>query len=63
MSDLNDEDDRRMWVRYIACDVCELEMRDWTCLTPKPFDRKQMSDEVGAALAKRWNNRIIPGGV
>lgn len=59
MGDLFDEDDHRMWVREIECDICQLTMRDWTCWPPNniTFDRDRMSTDVGIALAKMWNRR------
>lgn len=59
MSDLYDEDDRRMWVREIECDICQLTMRDWTGWPGRnmTFNRGQMSADVGHSLAKMWNTR------
>lgn len=59
MSDLFDEDDRRMWVREIECDVCQVTMRDWTGWPKRnvTFDRDWMSAHVGASLARMWNHR------
>jgi len=57
MSDLDDEDDRRMWVRYIECETCDLKMRDWTGWPHEAFDRTALSETVGASLTKAWNRR------
>lgn len=56
MSELEDEDDRRLWVRYIECETCDLKMRDWTGWTT-PFDRQKMSDTVEVSLSSMWNRR------
>lgn len=59
MTDLDDEDERRVWVRYIECETCDLKMRDWTGWPPKgvPFDREKMSGTVAASLSAMWNRR------
>lgn len=65
MTDLNDEDDRRMWVRYVECETCDLKMRGWTGWPAKgiPFNRDDLSDKVAVSLSAAWNRRASPSGV
>lgn len=56
MSELDDEDEGRMWVRYIECETCEVKMREWAGWNI-PWNRQYISDQVEKALAAKWNRR------
>lgn len=59
MTELDDEDDRRIWTRYIECEVCDLKMRDYA-VWPKGtmlFTREDLSVQVGKTLTNMWNTR------
>lgn len=56
MSEMDDEDDRRVWVREIHCETCDLKMRDhlpWH----NSFERAVWSDRIEQSLMKMWNRR------
>ena len=59
MSELDDEDDRRIWTRYVECEVCDLKMRDYA-VWPRGtmlFTREMLSTQVGKTLTTMWNTR------